>query len=188
MTADSPEKKPSAKKELLEWAISIGLAVVLAFAIHIWVGQLVTVDGPSMEPNLVTGEKVLIGKPEYYFHGPRRGDIVLVRYPGSRMNFIKRVVALGGETVSIQSGVTLVGGKPLVEPYVAYLPFADMEPVTVPQDNIFVMGDNRADSTDSRDPVVGPIPLSHVVGRAYLLVWPINKIEKLTDYSGKLEQ
>ncbi len=188
MTADYPEKKKRAAKELLEWGISILLAIALAVGIHTWVGQLITVDGPSMEPNLLTGERALVGKVEYWFHKPKRGDIVLVRYPGSRADFIKRVVAVAGEKVSIVDGKTLIDGKTLDEPYVQYPPFAEMEPVTVPEGSIFVMGDNRANSTDSRDPVVGPIPLDHVVGRAYLLVWPLSSAVKLTDYSGKLEQ
>jgi signal peptidase I len=186
LTADSPEKKKSPKRELMEWAACIGLAVVLALAIHTWLGQLVTVNGPSMEPNLYTGEKVLVGKPEYYFVNPKRGDIVLVRYPGSPENFIKRVIALGGETLSVSNGVVFINGKALEEPYVASPAKVDMDEITVPQGSIFVMGDNRNDSTDSRD--VGPIPLEHVVGRAYWLAWPPGKIAKLSNYLGKLEQ
>ena len=188
MTADNPEKKKNSTKELVEWSISILLAIAFAMGIHTWVGQLITVDGPSMEPNLLTGERVLVGKVEYWFHKPKRGDIVLVRYPGSSADYIKRVVAVSGETVSIIGGQTMIDGKALDEPYVQYPPYAELEPVIVPDGSLFVMGDNRANSTDSRDPVVGAIPLNHVVGRAYLLVWPLGDAAKLTDYSGKLEQ
>ena len=188
MAAESSEKKRGTGRELLEWGVSILLAIVLAVGVHTWVGQLVLVDGPSMEPTLFTGERVLVGKLEYWFQKPKRGDIVLVRYPGSRFDFIKRVVAVGGETVAVANGLTLINGKPLDEPYVQHPLFADLAPVTVPEGNVFVMGDNRANSTDSREQAIGPIPLENVVGRAYWLVWPLAKAEKLTDYSGKLEQ
>ena len=188
METGNRDKKRSPQKELLEWIIAISLAVVLALAIHTWVGQLVIVEGPSMEATLVSDEKVLIGKPEYYFNGPKRGDIVLVRFPDSTENFIKRVIAVGGETISLNDGVVYINGKALKEPYVADPARYAMEEVTVPPGFIFVMGDNRNDSTDSHMPGVGPIPLEYVLGRAYCIVWPPDRINKLTEYMGKLEQ
>jgi signal peptidase I len=175
-------------RELVEWAVAIGLAVVLAVSVHTWVGQLVTVDGPSMQPNLWTGEKVLVGKVEYYFVKPKRGDIVLARFPGSNLNFIKRVIALGGERIAINDGSVYINGEKLVEPYIPEKIKDDMEEITIPQDCVFLMGDNRNDSTDSRSESVGAIPLSQVEGRAYALVWPLGKYGKLTEYTGKLEK
>lgn len=175
-------------RELFEWAIAIGVAVVLAVSVHTWVGQLITVDGPSMQPNLWTGEKVLVGKVEYYFSKPKRGDIVLARFPGSDKNFIKRVVALGGERVLVNDGSVYINGKRLDEPYIPESIDYSMDELTVPADSVFLMGDNRNDSTDSHNVFVGPIPLSLVEGRAYALVWPLGKVAKLTEYTGKLEQ
>lgn len=183
-----PEKKTSIKREILEWAVTIGLAVILALSVNTWVGQMVTVDGPSMQPNLYSDEKVIIGKLEYYFARPKRGDIVLVRYPDSNLNYIKRVVATGGERLSITNGSVYINGKRLDEPYVAHPANEDMDEITVPEGTIFVMGDNRIDSTDSRYESVGPIPLSQVEGRAYSLVWPLSNMKKLTEYTGTLEQ
>lgn len=178
----------SGLRELIEWAVAIGAAAVLALAVHTWVGQIVTVDGPSMQPNLYTGERVVVGKLEYYFSQPKRGDIVLARFPGSSGNYIKRVVALGGERILVNDGSVYINGKKLDEPYIAEPIQYSMDELTVPAGSVFLMGDNRNDSTDSHVSYVGPIPLSDVEGRAYLLVWPLGKWAKLTEYSGKLEQ
>lgn len=175
-------------REIVEWAAAIGLAVVLAICVHTWVGQLVTVDGPSMQPGLHTGEKVLVGKVEYYISRPKRGDIVLARFPGSEMNYIKRVIGLGGERLAINDGAVYIDGKKLEEPYIPERVKGDMAEITVPDGCVFLMGDNRNDSTDSRSQSVGSIPLGQVEGRAYALVWPVGKYTKLTDYNGKLKQ
>jgi signal peptidase I len=180
--------KKSVGREILEWAVTLGLAVVLALSVHTWVGELVTIDGPSMQPNLWKDEKVLVGRVEYYFAEPKRGDIVLVRFPGSDLNYIKRVIATGGEQLAISNGIVFIGGKQLDEPYTAEPAWEDMDEITVPEGSIYVMGDNRNDSHDSRSPDVGPIPLDQVKGRAYALVWPVDKYAKLTVYTGTLEQ
>jgi signal peptidase I len=175
-------------RDLIEWAVAIGAAVVLALSVHTWVGQLVTVDGPSMQPGLYTGEKVLVGKVEYYFARPKRGDIVLARFPGSDNDYIKRVVALGGERILVNDGSVYINGKKLDEPYIAAPMDYSMDETVIPEDSVFLMGDNRINSTDSHNDSVGPIPLSQVEGRAYLLVWPFGKWAKLTGYAGRLEQ
>jgi signal peptidase I len=175
-------------RELIEWAVALGAAAVLALSVHTWVGQIVTVEGPSMQPGLQTGEKVLVGKLEYYFAKPKRGDIVLTRFPGSNLNFIKRVVALGGERILVNDGAVYINGKKLDEPYISGRIQYSMDELTVPEGSVFLMGDNRNDSTDSHNDFVGPVPLSDVEGRAYALLWPPGKWAKLTQYSGKLEQ
>jgi signal peptidase I len=175
-------------KLLFEWIAWIGLAAALAVSVRVWVGQLVTVDGPSMQPALWTGEKVLIGKVEYYFAKPKRGDIVLARFPESDRNYIKRVIALGGERIRISGGYVYIDDKKLSEPYASEPTGYDMDELAVPEDCVFLLGDNRNDSTDSHNDFVGAIPLSRVEGRAYALLWPLGKIMKLTGYSGKLEQ
>jgi len=140
------------------------------------------VEGPSMEPNLWAGEKVLIGKVEYYFSKPKRGDIVIVRFPDRDEDIIKRVIATQGERISVSGGSVFINGVKLVEPYTQALADRDSPEVTVPPGTIFVMGDNRNNSHDSRD--VGPIPLSDVLGRAYDIVWPLDKWNKISDYKG----
>jgi signal peptidase I len=185
VAASGRNKGNSLTREIIEWVVCICLAVILALAVHTWVGQIVTVDGPSMQPGLWTGEKVLMGKVEYWFSKPKRGDIVLARFPDSDQNFIKRVIATGGDLIAINNGAVYLNGKKLDEPYIPTAINADMQELKVPDDYVFVMGDNRNDSTDSR--VVGAIPLSMVEGRAYALVWPVGNAKKLTAYAGKLE-
>jgi signal peptidase I len=187
-TPETAAAKKSPGREILEWVITLGLAVGLALSVHTWVGEIVTIDGPSMQPHLYKDEKVLVGRVEYYFQKPKRGDIVLVKFPDSSLNYIKRVIALGGERVLVNNGSVYVNGKKLDEPYIPESIQDDMDEVTVPQDSIFVMGDNRNNSHDSRAADVGPIPLNQVEGRAYALVWPIDKYTKLSGYTGTMEQ
>ena len=182
------EAKASVTKEIIEWVITLGLAVGLALCVHMWVGELITVDGPSMEPNLWKDEKVVVGRVEYYFAKPKRGDIVIVRYPDRTDNIIKRVIAVGGERISISNSSVYINGKKLTEPYLKDQNFAgELDEQTVPEGYIFVMGDNRDDSHDSRNTSVGPVPLSEVKGRAYSIVWPLDKWSKLTEYKGTMD-
>jgi signal peptidase I len=186
MTVDKEPAKKSVGREIIEWVITLGLALGLALCVHLWVGELVTIDGPSMQPNLWKDEKVLVGKVEYYFTKPKRGDIVLVHFPDSNLNFIKRVIATGGEKLAIHDGSVFINGKKLDEPYIPETINNSMDEITVADGTIFVMGDNRNDSHDSRD--VGSISLNQVEGRAYTLVWPLKDFKKLSSYAGKLEQ
>lgn len=176
----------SAAREIVEWVVTLGLAVGLALCMHTFVGRVVTIDGPSMQNGLWKGEKVLIGKVEYDFSKPKRGDVVLTHFPGEEGDFIKRVIALGGETVAIRGGSVYIDGKKLDEPYLPEAITFDFDEVAVPEGSIFVMGDNRNYSHDSRD--VGAIPLGMVEGRAYALVWPVGKFTKMTGYTGSFEQ
>jgi signal peptidase I len=188
MKPDGRQAAKSPAREVMEWAVTLAAAVLLALAIHTWVGQIVVVDGPSMEPTLYTDEAVIAGKVEYRFAGPKRGDIVIVRFPGSDRDYIKRVVATGGERISVSGGSVFIGGKRLDEPYIREPLDYDMAETTVPEDAVFVMGDNRNDSSDSHMANVGPIPLGSVVGRAYVIIWPLDRFAKLTEYTGKLEE
>lgn len=178
-------RKTSAVREIVEWAVTLCLAVGLAVCVHVWVGELITVLGPSMEPNLWEGEKVLVGKLEYGFDKPKRGDIVILKFPDRKEDIIKRVIATEGETVGVSGGNVYIDGKKLDEPYIAEPANEDFPALTVPPDTVFVMGDNRNNSHDSRD--VGPIPLSKVLGRAYVIVWPTDKWQKISGYTGMLQ-
>ena len=96
---NSETGKRAPGREVLEWVISLAVAVGLALAVHAWVGQLVVVEGSSMRPGLRSNERVLVGKVEYYFRQPRLGDIVLTRYPNSDEHFIKRVIGVAGDRI-----------------------------------------------------------------------------------------
>lgn len=176
----------SAAREITEWIITLALAVALALSVNTWVGGLITVKGQSMEPTLLDDDRVLIGKLEYRLSGPKRGDIVIVRYPNRSENIIKRVIATAGERVAVSAGSVYINGRKLDEPYIFEPMTEDYPETTVPEGTIFVMGDNRNYSLDSRDSSVGPVPLTKVLGKVYLLAWPPGRWEKLTRYAGTL--
>jgi signal peptidase I len=178
-----PPVKTTVAREIAEWAITLGLAVGLALCVHTWVGQVITVDGPSMQPTLWKGDRMLVGRVEYYFTKPKRGDIVIVSFPDRTGDIVKRVIATAGEKVKVSGGSVYINGKKLDEPYILEPINQDFAETTVPSGTVFVMGDNRNNSHDSR--AVGPIPLSKVLGRVYAVVWPTDKWAKLSGYTGK---
>lgn len=184
MPDNNTQTNRSTGREILEWVISLAVAVALALAIHTWVGQLVTVNGPSMQPGLWTDERVLVGKVEYYFRQPRLGDIVLARFPDSNEHYIKRVIGVAGDRIAVTGGKLFLNGKQVTEPYINEPMQFDTEELTVPPGCVFVMGDNRNNSEDSR--VVGPLPLSNIEGRAYAVLWPLGKWHKITAYTGQV--
>ena len=181
-----------------EVVVLVGTALMIAVVVKTFVAQAFYIPSGSMLPQLQIDDRVLVSKISYRLHDPRRGDIVVFDAPGgapdpptpfprralrgvaeavgvvapSTDEYIKRVVALPGERVEATGGKVLVDGLELIEPY---LPpgtaTSDFAAVVVPPDTVFVLGDNRANSADSR--VFGPIPRSTVVGRAILRVWPL---------------
>src|SRR5690606_30920549 len=150
-----------------EYAETIAGAVIMALLIMTFVARAFTVDGPSMMPTLRHGERLLVDKLTYRFAEPQRGDIVVFRYPSDpRQHFIKRLIGLPGDTVEVRNGRVLVNGVALEENYVLQPPLGRYGPRTVPEGAYFVLGDNRNNSEDSRDPRVGFVPRDHLVGRA----------------------
>jgi signal peptidase I len=113
-----PPVKTTVAREIAEWAITLGLAVGLALCVHTWVGQVITVDGPSMQPTLWKGDRMLVGRVEYYFTKPKRGDIVIVSFPDRTGDIVKRVIATAGEKVKVSGGSVYINGKKLDEPYI----------------------------------------------------------------------
>ncbi len=170
--------------------------VLLTIAIFLAVRSVVQnfrVEGASMDPTLHSGQYLLINKVTYarvdgtvldrfvddatpndqanfIFGGPQRGDIVVFRSPGADKDFIKRVIALPGETVRIQNGRVFVNGKPIDEPYIKHRATYDLEQKTVPPGAYFVLGDNRPNSSDSH--LGWFVPADNVIGRAWVSYWP----------------
>lgn len=173
----SKEKSRSKKKDVLGWILAIVIAVAAAFIIRAFFFEFVLVEGPSMQPTLVTGERIGIEKVSRYSSLPERGDIVVVKYPNREGNFIKRAIGLPGETIEIIDSTVYIDGVPLEENYVSDPPYADMAPVVVPEDHVFVMGDNRSNSSDSR--AVGAIPRSDIVGHGLFVIWPFSQAHML---------
>ncbi len=159
-------------KEILGTVIP---AVLIALLINLFLAQATVVQGQSMEPNLHNNERVIVEKVTYrFFHGPRRGDIVILQPEEDGDLLIKRVVALPGETVEVRNGRVYINGEPLDEPWAVQEGGPNYPPTYVPPLQVFVLGDNRGHSNDSRS--FGPVLVDHVVGRAWLIYWPLDAI------------
>ncbi|WP_345297094.1 signal peptidase I [Candidatus Villigracilis affinis] len=145
------------------------LAVVLFFGINA-VSARVRVDGFSMRPTLDDGEFVLVSKLNYKLSNVQRGDIIVFHYPmDPEQELIKRVIGLPGDRIEVNEGIVYVNGQALEEPYIAAPP-AYSSQWNVPEDRLFVLGDNRNDSSDSHS--WGFLPFENVVGKAVLIYWP----------------
>ncbi len=167
------------RKSAWEFARTVVVAFVLAQVIMVSVAQAFQVEQYSMEPTLLPHDRVLVDKLSYRLRGPRRGDVVVLRYPlNPQRNYIKRIVALPGDRVEIRDGRLLVNGTPVAEPYLNGTPQGSFGPVTVPQDAVFVLGDNRNNSEDSR--AFGPLRTELIVGQALLIYWPPARVRLLT--------
>ncbi|MEA4853735.1 MAG: signal peptidase I [Christensenella sp.] len=168
------QKKNQKAKSIWGWVLAIAIAVAAAFLIRAFLFEIILVDGPSMQPTLQTNERLAVEKVTRYASLPQRGDIIIVHYPnGTDNNYVKRAIGLPGETIEIKDSIVYVDGQPLQEDYISLQAYPDMAAITVPGDAVFVLGDNRANSTDSR--VVGPIPHDMIVGHAMAVIWPVNE-------------
>lgn len=182
MTKEKAETKKmqgnALAKEVMEWIVSIIVAVALVLVIHNYIGQLVRVDGASMQPTLYTNQRVLVTKIPYWNdENIERGDIVITKYPQSRENYVKRIIALPGDKISITNGVLYINDTAIVEPYINEEMYSDYTETIVPEGNYFVMGDNRNNSKDSRSTSVGSLPRDMIQGRAYAIMWPFADFE-----------
>lgn len=160
---------------LFELGETVLPAIVIAVLINLFLAQATRVYGHSMEPNLHTDQRLVVEKVSYHLRGPQRGDVVVLRLPerGPEL-LIKRIIGLPGETVEIKDGSVFVNGQRLDEQYVAGKTSGSHDPKTVPEGYVFVMGDNRGASNDSR--VFGPVLLSRIVGRAWISYWPFEAL------------
>ena len=159
-------------REVLETAVP---AIMIALLINLFLAQATRVYGQSMEPNLHTDQRLIVEKLSYHMHPPRRGDVIVLKlhHDDSEL-LIKRVIGLPGEEVEIKDGRVFVNGKVLAEPYLNQYTQGQMAPRVVPPLQVFVLGDNRGFSNDSRS--FGMVDFSDIVGRAWLSYWPISQI------------
>ena len=168
--APAPSRLRLLLREILE---TILLTAIIYAAVNFATGRF-RVEGDSMQPNLHPEQYVLVDKVSYRLGQPRRGDIVVFQYPlATERDFIKRVVGLPGETVTVSGGAVSINGQPLNEPYIAAPP-AYNNTWTLSPDQYFVLGDNRAMSCDSRR--WGIVPRDNIIGRAELTYWPPTRI------------
>ncbi len=170
----------SGLKTALEWVVVIGGALVVAFLIKTFLFQAFYIPSESMEPTLIERDRVIVNKLSYRLHDVNRGDLVVFDRPPNEPpteveELIKRVIALGGETIEGRDGEIYIDGRLLVEPYLKVpASSGSFGPVTVPEGHVFVMGDNRTNSRDSR--IFGPIDEDLIVGRAFVRVWPLGRL------------
>ncbi len=178
--------KAMIKREAKEWLHSIIVALILTLIIRTFVIQAFKIPSGSMRPTLLEGDKLFVNKYLYRFEAPKRGDIIVFRYPNDpKKDFIKRLVATGGETVEIRDGKIYVDEKMLDDPnsfgkfyYYNHDPYGGpAETVHVPVDNYYVLGDNSANSTDSR--FWGFVPKKNLLGKAIFRWWPPRRIGKI---------
>lgn len=183
------EEPPVSKavKACFEWMDSLSMAVIFVVLIFTFFLRVITVSGASMEPTLYSGDKLLVSS---FFYQPQQGDVVVLRRTsGLEKPIVKRVVALPGQIVDIdyESGTVMVDGEVLEEPYLngnlTLRPMTDdplLEfPQVVPQGHIFVLGDNRNVSEDSRFVSVGMVDERYIFGKAEWIVFPFDRIERI---------
>jgi signal peptidase I len=169
------------RHEIRVWTRDLLIAIGLALVIIVFLYQPVKVEGTSMAPLLSDQERIFINKFVYRFESINRGDVVVFWYPlDHSKSFIKRVIALPGETVEIRRGTVFVNDKEIQESYVPpqYADVSDYGPTKVPRDSYFVMGDHRISSNDSR--VFGPVSSQFIYGRAVFAYWPVDHFGSLS--------
>lgn len=199
--ADEPEQRerpqPSAARSMIEWVLVIAGAIAVALLVRLFAVQAFYIPSESMEPTLEVNDRVLVNRLSYKMHDVNRGDVIVFSKPESMVvppgpnqisELIKRVVALPGESVVFEGGNVYVDGRMLDEPY---LPAGTTtqpgpggptwqhrctvdDPCVVPGGTVWVMGDNRSNSEDSR--WIGPVDQDLIVGRAFVTVWPFDRI------------
>jgi len=189
-----PAGRPSVSKVVRDWLVVIAVALGAAMLVRMYVLQQFYISGPSMETTMFTDDRVLVNKLSYRLHDIRRGDVVVfdrVTMNGNTVahdDLIKRVVALSGEAIEIKNCDVYINDTKLTEDYLPENDVSNPDPaarcrvvsmrrITVPEGHVFVMGDNRPESFDSRS--FGSIPESLVIGRAFAVVWPLGSIRGL---------
>lgn len=177
------------RSEAWEWIKALLVALGLVLIIRWLLFAPFIVEGPSMQPNFITGERLIVNKMVYRFRAPERGEVVVFHAPAGK-DYIKRVIGLPGETVRVEGDTVYVNGQPLDEPYIEEVvnqakqaggtynsgPHKNYKETVIPEGHVFAMGDNRPQSLDSRDSSVGFVPYDEIVGRADVIFWPIQKL------------
>jgi signal peptidase I len=181
------KRRNSTRRTIIEWGAIVVVAVLAALLLRAFVVQPYYIPSGSMEPTLLVGDKVLVNKLSYDFHPIHRGDIIVFKTPPNDTtpgvkDLIKRVIGLPGETIwSGPTGAIFINGQELKQSWLSPEAIANPGPpiprMVIPAGDYFVMGDNRSNSTDSR--TFGPISKNLIVGRAFLLVWPLSRIGTL---------
>ncbi|GGG80970.1 signal peptidase I [Paenibacillus radicis (ex Gao et al. 2016)] len=191
----APEKGGRASKEIVEWIKALAIAIILVFIIRQFLFSPFIVEGPSMQPNFETGERLIVNKILYNIREPKHGEVVVFHVPDQGRDFIKRVIALPGQTIRVDGDDVFVNDTKIEEPYIkeaiekahaegrlynenksptSNYPNDKNSEITVPKGYIFAMGDHRDNSQDSRD--IGFVSEKELIGRADFIFWPMSKV------------
>lgn len=165
----------SLKREIIEWIIVIEIAIVLAVVINLVLLVNAVIPSGSMEPTIMTGDRIFGNRLAYSKEDPQRGDIIIFRFPDNEKElFIKRVIGEPGDVVWVKDGLVYINGseEPLEEPYLKVIPVGDFGPYQVPEGSYFVMGDNRNNSADSRYWINPYVKREKILGKAWVRYFP----------------
>lgn len=193
------DKPPIRKSALREWAESIAIALLLALFIREFFIQAFKIPSGSMTPTLLVGDRLMVNKLRYGpkvrftdkrapgFSMPRRGDIVVFIFPDDpKRDFIKRLIAFGGETIEIKDGGIFINGKLIEDPVINKIYYYNRgdygqegQVIKVPEGQVYVLGDNSGSSHDSR--FWGFVPEKNIVGRAEFVYWPVNRLRFINE-------
>ena len=178
---EDPDTLSKGMSEVISLILYIAVALVITFLLIKYVGQRTVVDGQSMEPTLYNNDNLIVDKISYRFKDPERFDIIVFPYQyKDDTYYIKRIIGLPGETVQIDTeGNIYIDGEILEESYGKEIikdPVLAAQPITLGDDEYFVLGDNRNNSGDSRFADVGNVKRSQIIGRAFFRMWPISSM------------
>lgn len=191
------KKGGRAYKEIVDWIKALAIAVILVFIIRTFLFSPFIVEGPSMEPNFYTGERLIVNKLIFKIREPQHGEVVVFHVPEQGRDFIKRVIGVPGDTIKVVGDDVFINDKKVEEPYIKEaieaahangelyntgpdFPNASVSESIVPEGKIFAMGDHRGNSQDSRD--IGFVSEKEIIGRADAMFWPLNKISIIKHY------
>lgn len=174
--SSSPSPTQRSGSGCLSFVIDVLETLVLSLILFVVINAVsarIRVDGFSMEPTLHSGEFVIVNKLAYKFGAPSLGDIIVFHFPRDpKQEYIKRVIGVPGDQVTIQDGKVFVNGQEIVEPYISAPPVYPGNSWQVPAGHLFVLGDNRNNSSDSHN--WGTVPMEYVVGKALFVYWPLD--------------
>ena len=161
--------------------ITIVMAVIIFLAVNATVQTFIVV-GPSMLPNFENGQRLLVSKIAYRFHEPERGDVVIFQAPNNQQDdYIKRIIALPGDTVEVKNEAVYVNGSKRDEPYITNPPNYTLDELKIPENSYFVLGDNRINSNDSHSGWL--LPRENIIGKTWLSIWPYYRWGIVTEHS-----
>ncbi len=176
---EKQKKKKTVLKEIREWVVSLGTALIIVLLLRTFLFTIIRVDGPSMSDTLLNNDRLFVNVLDMRLNGPDRFDVVILHYPNRREDFVKRVIGVPGDTIEVKEGALLINGVSYDEPYlspehIAYFTRSAGDfTVTLGEGEYFVMGDNRDNSNDSRR--VGVINRDMFVGKVRRIIWPLSR-------------